>query len=175
MAELISSVGIKLLITDITNFDSLIQSCHYLAMNLNNKYLESIAQRYQLVIDSKSKMSKIKFLSAVLLIGDLAILNNIDDFEYVIWKNPFMVIGQSTFISANFDLIGIKFNHQEKYPEISDEQLKKSGCFFSSEPFPFSNKFQELSQLGYRGIVVDGEKISWFGIRNLIFLESVLK
>ena len=33
----------------------------------------------------------------------------------------------------------------------------------------------DLLQKGFSGVLVDGEKLSWFGIRNLKFLETSQK
>ena len=100
--------------------------------------------------------------------------SNFNLLEYVIWKNPFMVIGKGTFISEVFKLVDIDLVRHEKYPVISDDELKNKYCLFSSEPYPFAKAFAELTTQGYKGALVDGEKISWYGIRNLEFLESCL-
>lgn len=95
-------------------------------------------------------------------------------YTYVIWKKPFMCVSPDTFIGDVLKLFSISLEPSEKkYPEISDENLKKTFCLFSSEPFPFAKFYSELKAEGYNGVIVDGEKISWYGVRTLRFLQSL--
>ena len=85
-----------------------------------------------------------------------------------------MVIGPNTFIADVFSKVGIQFKNIDplkKYPEISDSELLKTYNLFSTEPFPFEREFDKLTAAGLRGALIDGEKISWYGIRNLRFLQ----
>ncbi len=94
-------------------------------------------------------------------------------YSYVIWKNPFMRVSPNTFIADVLKLFGIELHLSEvKYPEISDGELKKTFCLFSSEPFPFAKYYAELKAQGFNGVVVNGEHLSWYGIRTLKFLQS---
>lgn len=94
---------------------------------------------------------------------------------YLIWQNPYMTVGGDTFIHSMLELAGFKniFEKQQRYPEITIDELKKSGCqllLLSSEPFPFKEKHkQELEKLlpGTKIILVDGELFSWYGSRLL--------
>lgn len=96
------------------------------------------------------------------------------NYSYVIWHKPFMCVSSHTFIGSVLKLFGIELNaFEKKYPEISELELKKTFCLFSSEPFPFAKHFAELKEQGFRGVLVDGEKISWYGIRTLKFLQSL--
>lgn len=91
--------------------------------------------------------------------------------HYVIWKKPFMVVNQNTFISDVLKLFDVHVgNSEKKYAEISEDELKASFCLFSSEPYPFHKDYFNLLACGYEGVLIDGEKISWYGIRNLKFL-----
>lgn len=95
------------------------------------------------------------------------------NYSYVIWKNPFMRVSPNTFIGDVLRLFGVSLCMSEvKYPEISDEELKKTFCLFSSEPFPFAKYYAELKAQGFNGVLVDGEHLSWYGIRTLKFLQS---
>lgn len=95
-------------------------------------------------------------------------------YTYVIWKKPFMRVSPDTFIGDVLKLFGITLEPSEKkYPEISEEELKKTFCLFSSEPFPFAKYYSELKGEGFKGVVIDGEKISWYGVRTLRFLQSL--
>lgn len=94
--------------------------------------------------------------------------------SYVIWKNPFMCVSPDTFIGDVLELFGITLeSNDKKYSEVSEEDLKKTFCLFSSEPFPFAKYFAELKTEGFKGALVDGEKLSWYGVRTLRFLQSL--
>jgi len=173
MADELLAAGVTLLITDVVHFSSLIDSCRDLGSKLKNSKLTEVADCYELVLkDFSKKVDLQKFVKNCLLQGEFHLA---DHYAYVIWKKPFMVIGQNTFISENFKLVGVAFDFADKYPEISDEALKNYFCFFSSEPFPFLKSYSALISEGYKGVVVDGEKLSWYGVRNLAFLEQCLK
>lgn len=102
------------------------------------------------------------------------VLRTSDRYTYVIWKNPFMRVSPNTFIGDVLRLFGISLeSSDQKYPEISEEELKKTFCLFSSEPFPFAKYFAELQSQGFKGVLIDGEQISWYGIRTLKFLQSL--
>lgn len=95
--------------------------------------------------------------------------------EYLIWRNPWMAIGDGTFIHSMLSRMGVRLiPHAEKYPEIDLAQLDPSetALLFSSEPFPFQRYRDELLELGYACGLVDGESYSWYGTRSLRFLET---
>lgn len=95
-----------------------------------------------------------------------------DRYSYVIWKNPFMRVSPDTFIGDVLRLFEINLEvSPKKYPEITESELKKTFCLFSSEPFPFAQHINDLKKHGFRGVLVDGEKLSWYGIRTLKFLR----
>ncbi len=175
MADQLIGMGFKLILTDVTDFDTLIRSCTKLGHSLQAPKLIEIAERFQRLAEIDST----KFLKNIILKGSTEEIQKSiiakDKFEYLIWKKPFMVVGKQTFIAANLKLIGIHLAHDQKYPEIADLELKKAHCLFSSEPFPFSKDYNDLIQKGFRGVLVDAEKLSWFGIRNLKFLEASQK
>ena len=102
------------------------------------------------------------------------VLRTSDVYTYVIWKNPYMRVSPDTFIGDVLRLFDVNLvPSDKKYPEISEEDLKKTFCLFSSEPFPFAKYFAELQTQGFKGALVDGEQISWYGIRTLKFLQSL--
>ncbi len=90
---------------------------------------------------------------------------------YVIWKNPYMVAGNQTFINSLLALNHFKNiadNLESRYPEVSIQDLKNADkIFLSSEPFPFKEKhIQELQKAtGKEVVLVDGEYFSWYGSR----------
>ena len=94
---------------------------------------------------------------------------------YFIWRNPYMVAANDTFIHAMLEVAGFQnaFANRTRYPEITADDLQAARpdlIFLSSEPYPFSEK--HIAE--FRGIcpsainrVVDGEMFSWYGSRLL--------
>jgi hypothetical protein len=96
--------------------------------------------------------------------------------NYVIWKKPWMVIGRGTFIDDVLSFAGFELAHDliEKYPQLTDLD-QNVFHFFSSEPYPFLREWEDLKNQCPHSLLVDGEKISWFGIRSICFLEAVVE
>jgi len=103
----------------------------------------------------------------------LALKNNINKkVAYFIWKHPYMLAGQDTFINQILALNGlhnvVKFS---RYPEMdlaALEKLQPDLVFLSSEPYPFQEKhIKELQTALPQAEVrlVDGEMFSWYGSR----------
>lgn len=173
MADILLQNNIEVLVSHVTNIETATEFLDILAKKFSCTQLADFADLYRVILINKYHLSKDKFFSGIFMKQ-----NSIFDpmnFEYVIWRNPFMVIGMNTFIAEVFRLVGIEFSRSEKYPEISEEELKNKYCLFSSEPYPFEKEFAHLTIQGFKGALVDGEKISWYGIRNLRFLDSCLK
>lgn len=91
---------------------------------------------------------------------------------YVIWKEPIMVAGQGTFISALMDWVGFENSVNEiRYPTLSEQDLVEQDIDFlllSSEPYPFKESdvayFQEILP-NTKVLLIDGEYFSWYGSR----------
>lgn len=95
---------------------------------------------------------------------------------YVIWKDPWMVVNRGTFISSMLWRLGVDLRvpgDTDLYPRVSESWLREGPALFSSEPFPFGKKADQLRSMGLRGWIVDGESLSWFGVRAVRFLTSV--
>ena len=95
---------------------------------------------------------------------------------YCIWKDPWMVAGNDTFI--DFLLTTNKFENafssKNRYPEITIQELGSRTIdivLLSSEPFPFKEKHIEALKEALNNetkiILVDGEMFSWYGSRLL--------
>lgn len=92
---------------------------------------------------------------------------------YLIWREPFMVAGQNTFINHLLGRCGLQNAIVEKssrYEELTPEQITSLNVdyiFLSSEPYPFKQKhLAELEKLTTAKVVlVDGEMFSWYGSR----------
>lgn len=92
---------------------------------------------------------------------------------YLIWANPFMAVGNHTFIGdiiKKFGLTNILNQQDLRYVELSKEEISKLNpdyIFLSSEPFPFYEiHAEELAQITRAEIYfTDGEPFSWYGSR----------
>lgn len=92
---------------------------------------------------------------------------------YLIWKNPYMAVGNHTYINTMLELCGFENCLKEinRYPIINVNEIIKrqpNVIFLSSEPYPFSHKhLEELKGIcpKARIILVDGEMFSWHGSR----------
>jgi ABC-type Fe3+-hydroxamate transport system substrate-binding protein len=91
---------------------------------------------------------------------------------YLIWKEPWMAAGKSTFINEMLGIAGIEnLITGDRYPAITLEELatlEPEFLLLSSEPFPFKNSHvEELEKLfpNSRVLLVDGELFSWYGSR----------
>lgn len=95
---------------------------------------------------------------------------------YFIWKEPWMVAGNNTFIDHLLELNKFNniYNNKERYPEINLQDIIKNNepdlVLLSSEPYPFKEKhIEELKRHcnNAKVILVDGEMFSWYGSRLL--------
>ena len=92
---------------------------------------------------------------------------------YFIWRKPYMVAANNTFIHSMLEVFGVKnvFEDLARYPEVSLDALaerKPDFIFLSSEPYSFSEKhFDEFKEISPSSniVVVDGEMFSWYGSR----------
>jgi len=100
---------------------------------------------------------------------------------YLIWRNPWMAVGSSTYIDdvlQRFGFVNV-FANMSRYPEITLEQLDeaKPDCvLLSSEPFPF--KQQHIDEIKNaisidHILTVDGEWFSWYGSRMLPAFQNI--
>ena len=100
---------------------------------------------------------------------------------YLIWREPWMAASPATFIGSVLDKIGVDqlwAPREAKYPSFDFQDIPSDAVLLcSSEPFPFAKaKFRkELLASGRACALVDGEVLSWFGLRSLGFLEHALK
>ena len=91
---------------------------------------------------------------------------------YFIWRNPWMVAGNNTFINHLLELNNFKniHNNKERYPEINFNNSIHIPelILLSSEPYPFKEKhIEEINDCFKKAkvILVDGEMFSWHGSR----------
>ena len=168
MAEALQAAGIEILVSHVTGLESAAEFLDILAEKFASTVLGDFAAEYRLIITNQNQVSRENFFREIVLRSNSGI--DFTNLEYVIWKKPFMVIGKDTFIAEVFKIGGVELLRSEKYPEVTDVELKSKYCLFSSEPYPFEKEFSALGEQGFKGALVDGEKVSWYGVRNLKFL-----
>lgn len=92
---------------------------------------------------------------------------------YLIWRKPYMAVGNATFIHEMLGFAGFQnvFGHKSRYPETTLIELAETQpkvILLSSEPYPFAEKHcAELQRAcpNSQIILVDGEMFSWYGSR----------
>ena len=98
---------------------------------------------------------------------------------YLIWRKPYMLAGEQTFIGdvlnrCGFYNISCNLNEGERYPVITADELKKHQpqvVLLSSEPYPFKQKhIKDIQTLVPKAkiMLVNGEMFSWYGSRLLL-------
>lgn len=99
---------------------------------------------------------------------------------YFIWQNPYMTVGNDTFIHEILKHLGFHniFGSKTRYPEIQLTDLSKAELILlSTEPFPFkpSHVAQFKKKFPNKAVyLVDGEAFSWYGT-HLANCESYFK
>jgi len=109
---------------------------------------------------------------------------------YLIWRDPYMIVGQDTYISRLLELFDWKnaYTGFERYPTVTIQDMaamQPDLLLLSSEPYPFRERdwqrlIKEWGQLEetYRrpvGWKVDGRLCSWHGLKTLEALDSFKK
>lgn len=114
---------------------------------------------------------KVKLKDFKLFISD----KTIQKVVYFIWKNPWMVAANHTFINEMLSVNKFENIYQDlnRYPEINLSELKERQpeiILLSSEPYPF----KELDKDEFKNVcpetkvkIIDGEAFSWYGSRLL--------
>lgn len=98
--------------------------------------------------------------------------------HYLIWRNPWMQVTRDTFIGDVAHKAGLPLaplSQGNHYPQLDLNTLDPSSTLllFSSEPYPFHKKADELKSLPFASAIVDGQNFSWFGTHSLKFLEGL--
>ena len=100
---------------------------------------------------------------------------------YLIWRKPYMVAGNDTFINSMLQLCGFTNAFElDRYPHVDATMLINANpdlVFLSTEPFPFTEKhIEEFKAIlpNAKVILVDGEMFSWYGSRLLLTPEYFL-
>lgn len=105
--------------------------------------------------------------------NDLHKANTPKRVAYFIWRDPWMSIGNDTFIHSMIQTMGWQnvLANETRYPELTLEDLKQYQpelILLSSEPFPFKEEhITEVKAVlpDADVLLVDGEMFSWYGSR----------
>ncbi|MEJ8777544.1 helical backbone metal receptor [Pseudogracilibacillus sp. ICA-222130] len=98
---------------------------------------------------------------------------------YVIWKDPYMVVGKNTYIQSLLNRLGFInpfLNYEGRYPEVTVEDLRAEAIDYfllASEPYPFREKHrEEFLNIDANAVplLVDGEMF-WYGAKMLRAVE----
>lgn len=92
---------------------------------------------------------------------------------YLIWRDPWMSVARSTYISATLATVGwetMPIGDEPRYPAFEWDAPwlgEVSRVFLSSEPYSFRDKHvAEVERLSGRpAALIDGEMTSWYGSR----------
>ena len=93
---------------------------------------------------------------------------------YFIWRDPWMVAANSTFINHLLTLNKFEniYANLQRYPEVDLTKLRAQGdpevVLLSSEPYPFKEEHAfEIGRNSHHAktVFVDGEYFSWYGSR----------
>lgn len=112
-----------------------------------------------------------KLVKKIMMISSETRAHESIDTAYFIWKDPWMVAANGTYINSvmkHYNLENI-FSDQERYPEISLQDLSEKNpelILLSSEPFPFKQKhIEEIQKIcpDAKIELINGEWFSWYG------------
>jgi iron complex transport system substrate-binding protein len=104
-------------------------------------------------------------------------------FMYFIWRNPWMIVSEDTYISRMLGLLGYSNVCQEtnRYPEVTLPFTGKSPdiIFFSTEPYPFRKRDVVALTSEWPDpppvMRADGMLCSWYGSMLIRALEEAKK
>ncbi|TQV89613.1 helical backbone metal receptor [Aliikangiella coralliicola] len=175
--EMATSCPYDYIALHITSINDVAVELTRLAKKISNAKLEQIANRWRKVSTTSYQLPSLKDLPGVIEWWKEPTSQT--SVEYLIWQDPWMAIGENTFIQSVLDFCGLqqaKVKQPEKYPQVNIEHYSRENVvlLFSSEPYPFERYKTEMLDLGFSCGLIDGEKYSWYGIRSLNFLESLV-
>ncbi len=173
--EMARSCPFPYLALHITAVEDVAPEFRRLAERLTSPELAEVAERWRVASERPARVTDMGSLPGIMEWWREPV--NQSQLVYLIWRNPWMAIGQGTFIHSMLCRMGMEDHlvaYADKYPKVELEGLdpKNTALLFSSEPFPFQRYREELMALGYACALVDGEWYSWYGTRSLRFLET---
>lgn len=165
---------------ELGRFEELMRSHHQGALAQS---FASLSARFESVLGKRQQVQPKQNLKRTVLQvaqgADPYAFIHAEKLSYLIWKKPWMTISHQTLIASVLEFVlsrpegsardFLYSPGESRYPEINE--LPGSVLpVYSSEPYPFLKEVEQLP----KGIFVDGELYSWFGIRLLRFLEDLV-
>jgi iron complex transport system substrate-binding protein len=101
---------------------------------------------------------------------------------YLIWRKPWMVAGNDTYICDVLERLGLHnvfADRVGRYPETTLDEIMQFApdvVLLSSEPYPFKDSHvQEFANAlpNAKVLLVDGEAFSWYGARMLLAADTL--
>lgn len=177
--KFMGEAGIPFLATHVTCVEDMPKALGELSSTLGIPKLNALSLEWTAMIkrSARPRWDQSQELPSLIEWG-IKPTQKIEKIIYVIWKDPWMVVSKDTFIGSMLKYLGMENliqTYSEKYPklDLQSEPAKESTLLlFSSEPYPFLKKREGLSELGFPYAFVNGENLSWFGIRSLRFLQG---
>lgn len=120
------------------------------------------------------------------LIAEIKALNTGKEeksFMYFIWRSPWMIVSEDTYISRMLSLLGFRnvCQTENRYPEVNFPLVgeKPEVLFFSTEPFPFRKRdvvFLHAEWPDHPPVMkADGMLCSWYGSMLIKALKEAKK
>ncbi len=173
--------------THIESVHSMAPALVELSTLLSNNTLNELSQRWSAIAPltatgsgDRSAISPITSAQALNSIHGVIKWGHLPKHEiqtvlYMIWRNPWMAVSRNTFIGSVLEQLGLYLpQFDSRYPklDLNTYDSARTLVLFSSEPYPFLKRQDELTDFPFPHAFVDGECFSWFGIRALEFLEK---
>jgi ABC-type Fe3+-hydroxamate transport system substrate-binding protein len=161
----------EVLLTDVKNLEDAIEMITIIGAKANRfKAAEDIIEKIKANFSNLSLLPYVTLSAAAESKGRNS---NPATLCYLIWRNPYMTVGNDTFIHNMLQKCGYNnvFAEQTRYPAITLDDIKKANpdfIFLSSEPYPFKQIHIEELQHELptsKIILVNGEYFSWYGSR----------
>lgn len=171
--------GVPMVTTHVRKISDMPHELRKLSQATGLAKLSEFSNRYENALKRPCRRGSLSMLPSVVeWIHPIKDEKKITTIVYVIWKNPWMAVSRETFIGSMLEhVIGPNkvLLTEESYPKIGLDSFDEGSTLllFSTEPFPFAKQKTELKKLPFSAAIVDGEKWSWFGLRSLLFLESM--
>lgn len=145
----------KVYLTDISTIEDAILEIHSLSQTLGVKDQADLL--IHKIMETLNQRPSTKIMTAA----------------YLIWKDPWMTVGNDTYIHDVMEQYSLRnvFGDKTRYPNTSPEELRSLNpdlILLSSEPFPFKqNHIEELKGHCPESNIqlINGEWFSWYGSR----------
>ncbi len=144
--------------------------------------VQSVDEAYRMIQDMGQLTDRLQQANA--LVNDIkGQFNSLPSYankriSYVIWRKPYMVVGNDTYIQSLLSRMGFInpfASFEGRYPVVTEDDFKNAQLdyvFLASEPYPYKDKHKEEFQKIMPKtvpLIVDGEMF-WYGAK---MLESI--